>query len=109
MWAWNTLPETRMLLCYNLNNSKNKIDGNLNKGKGLIAGRSDFTFYWNKTAYFIEMKTETGTQDPAQKAFQRVVEGAGFKYTICRNLINFQEIIKSITNLNKQPHDNNQD
>lgn len=68
----------------------------MNKGKGLIAGRSDFTFYWNKTAYFIEMKTETGTQDPAQKVFQKVVEAKGYKYFIARNLDQFKNIINTI-------------
>ncbi len=101
MWAWNELPETRMLLCYNLNNSKNKIDGNINKGKGLIAGRSDFDFYWNQTVYFIEMKTETGIQSPEQKAFQRVVENSGFEYTICRNLTSFKSTILGIINRTK--------
>jgi len=97
MWCWNTYPETRMLLCYNLSNSKNKIDGALNKAKGLIKGRADLTFYWNKTAYFIEMKTEKGTQEPEQKVFQATVEKAGFEYIICRSLEQFKVIIKRIT------------
>lgn len=100
MWLWNTHQETRGLLCYNLSNSKNKIDGALNKAKGLIKGRADLTFYWNKTAYFIEMKTEKGTQEPEQKIFQSIVEKAGYNYVICRSLEEFKKVINSIINLN---------
>lgn len=96
IWAHNFRPHTRQLLCYNLNNSKNKIDGNLNKGKGLIKGRSDFTLYWLGKAYFIEMKTPTGTQSPDQIIFQRVVESHGFQYFICRSLNEFIQIIDTI-------------
>lgn len=101
MWLWNAHPETRGLLCYNLSNSKNKIDGALNKAKGLIKGRADLTFYWNKTAYFIEMKTEKGTQEPEQKIFQATVEKAGYKYVICRSLDDFKKVINLIITLNK--------
>jgi len=97
IWAWNELPETRGLLCYNLNNSKNAIDGNLNKAKGLIAGRSDFAFYWNRTAYFIEMKTATGNLEPVQKQWRELVQNAGYRYFVCRSLTEFQDIIRTIT------------
>jgi len=96
MWAHNRYPETRQLLCYNLNNSKNKIDGNLNRAKGLIKGRADFTFYWNRTAYFIELKTATGTQSPDQKEFERIVTSAGFRYYIIRTLKEFQTLIETL-------------
>ena len=95
-WSWNELPETRKLICYNLNNSKNKIDGNLNKAKGLIKGRADLTFYWKGKAYFLECKTKTGKQRPGQPEFQKVVESNGFDYYIFRSLEEFQKIIKSI-------------
>jgi len=92
-WHWNEYPEQRGLLCYNLNNSKNKIDGALNKSKGLIPGRSDLVFYWNSKATMIELKTETGTQDPAQKKWQETIENAGFDYHIVRTFVEFKKII----------------
>ncbi|NTU49349.1 MAG: hypothetical protein HGA87_00375 [Desulfobulbaceae bacterium] len=96
MLAWNEYPETRDLLCYNLNNSKNKIDGNLNKGKGLIKGRADFSFYWRPSVLFIEMKTyEKGSkQAKEQKAWQVKVESRGHRYVICRSLEEFKIAIE---------------
>jgi len=69
----------------------------LNKAKGLIAGRADFTFYWNRTAYFIEMKTPSGTQQPIQKEWEAKVKNAGYRYFICRSLAEFQAIIVDIS------------
>tara|TARA_R110002051_G_scaffold308116_1_gene379543 strand:- start:28212 stop:28547 length:336 start_codon:yes stop_codon:yes gene_type:complete len=98
-WCWNERPNTRGLVCYNLNNSKNKIDGMMNKALGLIKGRADITFYWSGNAYFIEMKTEMGKQREEQIKWQQVVEGNGFKYYVCRSLEEFKEIIDSILKL----------
>jgi len=98
MWLWNTYPETRGFLCYNLGNSKNSIDGARNKAMGLISGRSDLTFYWNKTAYFLECKTEIGNQSAEQKEWQLKVEQAGFKYFIFRSFSQFKQIITNILN-----------
>lgn len=99
LWAWNAHPETRLLLCYNLNNSKNKIDGNINRSLGLIKGRSDMTFYWRRSAYFFEFKTESGFQSADQKAFQNKVESQGFEYYIIRDLQTFKDILTKIINL----------
>lgn len=96
IWFHNTYPHLRGLLCYNLNNSKNKIDGNLNRSKGLQAGRSDLVYYRKGRAYMIELKTETGSQEPAQKKWQAVIEGEGFTYVIIRDLISFQSFIKTV-------------
>lgn len=98
LWSWNNHPETRGLFCYNLNNSKNKIDGNINRSLGLIKGRSDAVLYWNATAYFFEFKTETGVQSADQKIWQEKVERAGFAYYIIRNQNDFQEIFTNILN-----------
>lgn len=93
VWFHNTYPQLRGLLCYNLNNSKNRIDGARNKAKGLQAGRADFTFYYRGQAIFIEMKTDTGKQHPDQKAWEQLVIEHGFKYCVCRSVLEFQEII----------------
>ena len=94
MWFHNEYPQYRGLLCYNLNNSKNKIQGNINKAMGLQPGRADMTLYFNGTALFIEMKTETGSQSSAQKSWQNVVENQGFEYVIVKNIKDFKKIIK---------------
>ena len=78
MWFHNTFPEYRGLLCCNLNNSKNKIDGARNKGMGLQKGRSDLVLYWQAKAHHIEMKTPTGEQSLEQIEWQRKVEAQCF-------------------------------
>ena len=100
-WFHNTYPKYRGLLCYNLNNSKNKVDGARNKALGLQPGRSDLVFYWGGVASMIEMKTETGTQSPAQKEWQKLIEENGFDYYIRKDLEEFQILIKNIMEYGK--------
>jgi len=95
-WFHIAYPELRGLLCYNLNNSRNKIRAMMDKGMGLQKGRSDLVFYYSGRAYMIEMKTENGKQTPEQKKWQEIVEKNGFEYTICKTIEQFQEIIKRI-------------
>lgn len=95
-YFWNEYPALRGLLCYNLNNSKNRIDGNRNKALGLQKGRSDLTLYYKGSAYHIEMKTPAGVQSKEQKEWAALVEKNGFRYYICRNLHEFQTLIKLI-------------
>ncbi len=93
LWAWNDKPETRGLICYNLGNSKNKIDGARNKAMGLVKGRADMVFYWKGTATMIEFKDKDGVQSKEQIEWQSKVEAHGFKYFICRSLDEFKKII----------------
>lgn len=97
-WFNNTYPQLRGLLCYNLNNSKNAIDGNRNKMKGLIAGRSDLVLYYKTQAFMIELKTDTGRQKNEQKAWQKLIESHGFKYLIIRDLSEFQLFVRTLMN-----------
>jgi hypothetical protein len=96
VWFHNTYPQHRGLLCYNLNNSKNKIDGARNKAKGLIAGRSDMVLYYNAKAYMIEFKTCDGSQSQSQCEWSELVRSNGFQYYIIRSLPEFQLLILSI-------------
>lgn len=100
LWFHNTFPHFRGLLCYNLNNSANKIQATKNKGMGLQKGRSDMVFYYNGKAYMIEMKTEKGTQKIDQIKWQSVVESQGFTYRIARSKDDFQKIIFHILDNN---------
>lgn len=111
VWFHNTYPHLRGLLCYNLNNSKNRIDGSRNKAKGLQAGRADFTFYFDGTATFIELKNETGTQSTQQKDWEKLVKMNGFNYYICKTLNDFQHAIKErllTANHSKEHKDRNE-
>lgn len=97
LWHWNNYPNERGLLCYNLNNSKNKIDGNQNKALGLIKGRSDMVYYKKGKAIMLEFKTDTGTQSKDQKQWEENIINQGFEYHIIRNFEEFEKIIlKSI-------------
>lgn len=39
------------------------------------------------------MKTLTGTQQDSQIAWQRTVEAAGYKYSLCRSFEQFRDLI----------------
>lgn len=95
-WHWNNFPNERGLLCYNLNNSANKIQGNQNKALGLIKGRSDMVYYKNGKALMIEFKTEDGIQSNEQKQWQKIITEAGFQYSIIRTLEEFKYLIQSL-------------
>lgn len=95
-WFHNTYPDHRGLLCYNLNNSRNRIDGSMNRLMGLQPGRSDMVLYHQGQGVMIEMKTEEGEQSKQQKHWQRIVEEHGFKYVIIRSLPEFQKLIRGI-------------
>lgn len=97
-WFHNSYPSLRGLLCYNLGNSRNKIDGARNRNKGLQAGRSDFTFYWGGKAFFIELKTTTGTASAGQVTWAELVMKHGFEYYIVRDLETFKVLVKGIMN-----------
>jgi hypothetical protein len=97
-WFHNTYPQYRGLLCYNLNNSINAIQGNKNKALGLQQGRADLVLYWRGMAYHLEIKTPAGSQSKAQREWQSIIEANGFCYTIHRSIYSFIECINIILN-----------
>ena len=98
MWFHNTYPALRGLLCYNLNNSKNKIDGSINKSLGLQPGRSDMVLYIKGKAIMLEFKTPTGVQSKKQKEWEMVIKREGFEYHIIRSLEEFKYIVGIFVN-----------
>lgn len=96
LWFHENYPDLRGLLCYNLNNSRNKIQAMMDKGKGLQKGRSDMVFYYKGTATMIEFKIESGKQSPDQVKWQSLIEKAGFSYKIIRSLDEFNQLILAI-------------
>jgi hypothetical protein len=95
--AWFNLqyPKLRGLLCYNLNNSRNKIDGAKNKALGLVAGRADVVLYCHGVATMIEFKIRDGVQSELQKEWQKIIEKENFEYYIIRDLDSFINLIRS--------------
>jgi len=98
IWFHNNHPELRGCLCYNLNNSRNAIDGNRNKAMGLQAGRSDMVLYYNGMAYMIEFKIPGENQKQAQVKWQKLITSQGFDYHLIDSFEDFQELIRSIIN-----------
>ena len=95
-WHWNNYPKERGLLCYNLNNSANKIDGNRNKALGLIKGRADMVYYYNSSAVMIELKNAKGKQSKDQILWQELLESQGFTYIVIRSLEEFKHFKKQL-------------
>ena len=94
----NAYPHLRGLLCYNLNNSRNLIDGNRNKAMGLQAGRSDMVLYYRGQAVHIEFKLPGQSQSKAQREWQGLVEAHGFRYEVVSSVEQFQRLIQETTN-----------
>lgn len=97
-WFHNEFPELRGLLCYNLNNSRNKIRAMMDRGMGLQAGRADMVFYCAGKAHHIEIKLEKGVQSKVQKEWEQKIKAAGFEYHIIRSEQEFKELILGIIN-----------
>jgi len=98
-WVHNNYPELRGLICYNLNNSRNKIDGNLNRSMGLQKGRSDMVLYGHCTARFIELKLPGEKQTTEQKQWQAKIESHGFEYYVIETLEQFKHHVIQFYNL----------
>lgn len=91
---WNTYPGQRGLLFLVHNTPRNKLDGARLKAMGMVAGVSDLVFFAPDGQVFaIEVKTDTGRQQPVQKDWQRKVESVGIKYVIVRSVEDFEELV----------------
>jgi hypothetical protein len=100
-YAHNHYPQTRKLLCYNLNNSKNEIDGNRNKALGLQKGRSDMVLYFNGKATMLEFKMPNEKQTPGQVTWEKAITDAGFDYFIIESFEQFIEVLQMLTHQQK--------
>ena len=95
MWHWNTYPDERMRLYMNHNNAKNRIEGAILKGMGLIAGVADMSFLRSDgRIVYIELKIKGGRQSKAQREFENMARANNAFYFIAYNLDQFQKIIK---------------
>ncbi len=76
--------------------ARNKTEAGILKGEGVTAGVSDLILLFPNSehhALCIEMKTPTGTQQDSQKAWQKRVEAAGYKYALCRSFEDFRDVV----------------
>lgn len=105
-WFWNDYPQYRKLLFHipneNDRSDSNIIQGAIRKSLGVVAGVSDLILLVPRGLYHglcIEMKDKKGTQKPAQKEWQTLVEAQGYKYCLCRSLAQFKNVISDYLNL----------
>lgn len=56
------------------------------KKMGLLPGVSDIVIIWKGKAYFMEVKTDSGTQSQDQVRFEHNVNKAGCEYTVVRSV-----------------------
>jgi hypothetical protein len=100
-WHWNTMPEERGRLILMYNNPRNEIAGAMLKGMGLREGIADLLYMRDVQIignglvhpHFLECKTPTGRQSPAQKEFEKQVLAFGWRYDIFRSLGDFMKLI----------------
>ena len=99
-YFWNTYPQYRKLLfhCANENDrsDSNAIQGAMRKSLGVVAGVADLICLIPRGghgALLIEMKDAHGTQKPAQKEWQVIVEKQGYLYKVVRSLEEFKKLI----------------
>ena len=103
----NSYPHLRGLFFKIKNEGTNRITGARDKATGLIAGVADSCLlipqdfelgqgFQFEPSYcvFIEFKTETGKQSPAQKAWEATVKAAGYQYHVIKTLEQFKELLK---------------
>ncbi len=72
--------------------ARNAVTASILKAEGVVAGVADLLLLvpsggWHGLA--IEMKTPTGRQSESQRAWQRAVEGQGYRYAVCRSVEGF--------------------
>lgn len=74
--------------------TRNKLEALTLKATGLLPGVSDLIVILpNGKILFIEIKTETGIQSPAQKDFQHRITTLNYEYHLVRSLEEFQRVI----------------
>jgi hypothetical protein len=71
-WAWNTHPETRLLLFHvpNGGSRNSPVEGAQLKAVGLIPGIPDMLFVWKGKLFAFEFKAKGGKLSPSQLLIQ---------------------------------------
>lgn len=75
-----------------------RTEAGIMKGEGVTAGVADLLLLYPAKGYHglcIEMKTPDGKQQATQKAWQKAVEDAGYKYVICHSVEEFIEEVNA--------------
>lgn len=88
-------PDRAIIFAIPNGGSRNEREGANLKREGVTAGAPDLLVVHTGGTIFIEMKTEDrgSRQSPAQKEFQRILEGLGKKYYVVRSFNDFMNIV----------------
>lgn len=93
LWHWNTFPMERKMLYAVNNNSANRVEGNRNKAKGVVAGVLDFCYVGWWSVCWLDAKVGKDTLSEEQKDFISKCEERGHRCYIFSSLEEFQKII----------------
>ena len=104
-WFCYQYPEYRNVFGSSTNGvATSATQGRILKAEGILPGEADLHLYVAKKGFhglFIEMKTDIGRQSNTQKFFESAVSKNGYKYVICRSIVDFMKIIKYYLNEDK--------
>ena len=106
-WHWNEFPDERQML-YGVNNNvssglsplRQRIEGNKNKAKGVVAGILDFCYILPRynTCCYLDAKVGKDKLSEQQMDFCDKLTKRGIQWFTFSSLREFQEIIKSLRN-----------
>ncbi len=98
LWFRNEFLDQKYLMHANINNSRDKKQGNRRRAIGVVAGVLDLEYFRKGILYFFDFKVGKDRFSQAQREFmdQVIAEGA-ICYAI-RCLEEFQNIIREINN-----------
>jgi len=102
VWFWNTYRDLRGLLYHNYSNPKNKIDGAMLVGLGLIKGNPDLTLAVMRGGFgalYLEMKKVGEKPRPEQIKQMAKLEAAGYLVKWADNYTDAIDIIKNYLSL----------
>jgi len=99
LWYQNTyvIHDKRcMILSIPNGGLRDKMTAVTMKATGLYKGAADLLVVYRGWVGFVELKTETGTQSPQQKAFELHCKEANVPYLLVRTLSEFQDLIATL-------------
>ena len=99
LWYQNTyvIKDRRcMILSIPNGGLRDKMTAITMKATGLYKGAADLLVVYRGWVGFVELKTETGIQSPAQRQFEAHCIEAGIPYHLVRSLAEFQQLIARI-------------
>lgn len=75
---------------------RSRATAGIMKATGTLAGVSDLVLVHMGKVYFIEVKTESGTQSPAQKEFEKRITAQGLPYYIVKSASEVLRLIQTL-------------